>query len=142
LKVASSGERLPAAESDATPVGAGVYFASHDDAPSYREFGSLIAGAMNRRVVSLPVLPPVAWSAAAANQLWTQIRRRSDGFNIDKLREAVQPSWAISNEKARRQLDWSPSASLEAQLRDTVQWYEANHWLKIRRLLGKRVMQR
>ena len=136
LKVGANGERLLAAESDATQPAAGVYFASHDSSPSYLEFGRLIAAAMNKPVVPIPLLPPVAWSAAAVNQLWSQVRRRSDAFNVDKIREAVQPSWAISNEKAKRQLGWKPRASLEEQLQDTVAWYESNKWIKIRRLLG------
>jgi len=140
-KVADDGERLPATESDTTQPGTGVYFAAHGQAPSYREFGSLIAHAMNRRFASIPLLPPVAWSAAAASQLWSQVRRRPDAFNIDKIREAVQPSWAISNEKAKRQLSWQPRASLEEQLQDTVKWYEANQWIKIRGSLGNRIMQ-
>jgi nucleoside-diphosphate-sugar epimerase len=142
LKVAHNGERLPATESGATEPGAGVYFASHGSAPSYREFGSLIARAMNRQVVSIPLFPPVAWSAAAVSQLWSQVRRRSDPLNVDKIREAVQTSWAISNEKAKRQLNWKLRASLEKQLQDTVKWYEANKWIKIRRLPGNRIMQR
>jgi nucleoside-diphosphate-sugar epimerase len=97
---------------------------------------------MNRRVVPIPLFPPVAWSAAAVSQLWSQVRRRSNAFNIDKIREAVQPSWAISNEKAKRQLSWKPRASLEEQLQDTVRWYEVNKRIKIRRLPGARIMQR
>ncbi|MFV2066466.1 MAG: NAD-dependent epimerase/dehydratase family protein [Pirellulales bacterium] len=139
LKVAYNGERLPATESDPAQPGAGVYFVSHDSTPSYRELGLLIARAMSRRVVPIPLLPPVAWSAAAVSQLWSQVRRRSDAFNIDKIREAVQSSWAVSNEKAKRQFRWKPRASLEEQLQDTVQWYEANQWIKIRRLLGNRI---
>jgi nucleoside-diphosphate-sugar epimerase len=142
LKVADNGERLPATQRDAAQPGAGVYFASHGSAPSYREFGSLIARAMNRRVVPIPLFPPVAWSAAAASQLWSQVRRRSDGLNIDKIREAAQASWAVSNEKTKRQLSCKPRASLEEQLHDTVEWYEANKWIKIRRLLGNRIVQR
>lgn len=136
LKAACHGERLAPTESNDTEPGTGVYFASHDSAPTYSEFGSLIARAMRRRVVSIPLLPPVAWSAAAASQLWSQIRRRPDAFNIDKIREAVQPSWAISNEKAKRHFEWQPRASLEEQLRDTIEWYGANQWIKIRRLIG------
>lgn len=142
LKAADHGERLPATEGDATQPGTGVYFASHGSATSYRDLGSLIARAMNRRVVPVPLFPPVAWSAAAASQLWSQVRRRPDGLNIDKVREAVQASWAISSEKAKRQLSWKPRASLEERLHDTVQWYEAHKWIKIRRLLGNRIRQR
>jgi len=139
LKAACNGERVPAPESEATIPGTGVYFASRDRVPSYREFGLMIARAMQRRVVTLPVFPPIALSAAATSQLWSQVRRRSDGFNIDKVWEGMQPSWAISNEKAKHQLNWTPRYSLEEQLRSTVEWYEANKWIKIRRLLGKAV---
>ena len=138
LKVVSDGERLPPEEHAAAQVGAGVYFAAHDSTPSYSELGSLIAREMDRRVMLLPILPPVAWSAAAVNQLVSKVRRRPDAFCIDKIREARVPSWAISNEKAKEQLGWQPAAALEEQLRDTIEWYQANDWIKVRRLFGGR----
>lgn len=137
FKVAANGERLPAKGSESVTVGKGVYFAAHDRAPSYSELGTLIARAMKKRFLLLPILPPVAWTAAAANQFFTRLRGRPDAFCIDKIREARVPSWAISSEKAKSQLDWQPGAPLEDQLRDAVEWYVANDWIKVRRLLGK-----
>lgn len=134
LKAASDGERLPAPDDRAQQPGDGVYFAAHDSAPSYYDFGLLIARAMNRRIAPFFLLPAAAWSAAAVSQLWSQVRRRPDAFNIDKIREAVQPSWAISNAKAKRQLDWQPQASLDEQIRDTVRWYADHQWIKVRSL--------
>ncbi|MBP89961.1 MAG: hypothetical protein CMJ64_25175 [Planctomycetaceae bacterium] len=137
LKTVCGGERLAATEGDATQPGQGIYFASHDRALSYSELGTLIARAMNRRLLPIPLIPPVTWSAAAVSQLWGQVRRHPDPFNIDKIREAVQPAWVVSNEKAKQHLRWQPRASLEEQLHDSVRWYEANRWIKIRRLLRK-----
>lgn len=136
LKVVAKGERLPAEESDAT-MGSGIYFAAHDHTPSYWELGSMVADAMDRRVIKIPILPPVAWSAAAVTQLGSKVIRRPNAFCIDKIREARAPSWAVSNEKAKNQLEWHPRAGLEEQLRETVQWYEDNHWFKVRRPFGK-----
>ncbi len=141
IRAASDGERLSTPECDVPESGVGVYFASHDRAPSFRELGSLIAYAMNRRVIPVPLYPPIAASAAAVNQLRSQLYRRSDSLNIDKIREAKQPSWETSNAKAKRQLNWKLSASLEEQIRETVDWYEANDWIRIRRLLPKPIRQ-
>jgi nucleoside-diphosphate-sugar epimerase len=138
LKVVSGSEHLPAEGGDAGQAGAGIYFAAHESTPSYSELGTLIARAMDRRVMPLPILPPVAWTAAAVNQFVSKIRRRPDAFCIDKIREARVPSWAISSEKARTQLGWQASGSLEDQLRAAVEWYEDNGWIKVRRLFGKR----
>ena len=62
--------------------------------------------------------------------------RRPTAFNIDKIREAVQPSWAISNEKARQQLIWSPQFSLPERIGETVDWYLEHGWIKIRRVFA------
>jgi nucleoside-diphosphate-sugar epimerase len=141
IRAASDGERVSTPANDVGEPGTGVYFASHDRALSFRELGSLIAYAMNRRVIPLPLYPPIAASAAAVNQLRSQLQRRSDGLNIDKIREARQPSWESSNAKAKRQLNWKPTASLEEQIRETVDWYAANDWIRIRRLLPKPIRQ-
>ena len=133
LAAAESGERLPA-PSNAQPAGTGIYFAADEVAPSYRELGLLIAKAMQRRVIPLPTPPACAWTAAAISQLASQLIRRTTPFNLDKIREATQASWAITPAKATRQLGWLPGAPLEARLRETVDWYLAQKWMKVRRL--------
>ncbi len=137
LKVAQYGERLSHPENNSLLSGDGVYFAAHDVAPSYREFGEMIAGEMEKRCIPIPLFPPAAFVLAATNQLLSRIRRRPDGLNIDKIREATQPSWAVSNQKAKRQLSWSPQASLAEQIQATIAWYEQSNWLKVRRLRGR-----
>jgi nucleoside-diphosphate-sugar epimerase len=134
LAVADRGERLPANKSQ--QPGTGVFFAADENAPSYHELGLLIARAMDRRVIPLPSPPALAWSAAAASQLCSQLIRRATPVNFDKIREARQPSWAISSAKAQQQLGWSPQASLEERLRETVDWYIEQDWLKVRRLFA------
>ena len=121
---AENGERL---EPDGS--GRGIYFASAEDL-SYRELGNAIGRACGRghvRVVGLP-----GWllrMIGACGDSVSRIRRRPGWVGSDKVSELLAGSWTCSSEKARRQLGWSPVATLVERLRETAQWYRDAGWL-------------
>jgi nucleoside-diphosphate-sugar epimerase len=43
--------------------------------------------------------------------------------------EALAGSWTCSSAKVRKQLGWSPAATLAERLRETAQWYRQAGWL-------------
>lgn len=126
-----SGRRLPA---DAAPRGAaraqGVYFAAANEHPTYAEFGKLIARSLDLRAcLVMPLVFPLPWLAAGAAEGVSHLLRRSNSFNLDKIREAAEPSWACSGAAAQTQLDFRPSAPLAEQLRVNSRWYRDQGWL-------------
>ena len=80
-------------------------------------------------MLPIPTAIPLMWLIAGGNQLVSQLRRRSDSFNIDKIREARVVSWACSPEAARRDLGFEPPRSLAERLSETAQWYIRQGWL-------------
>lgn len=123
--------RLVAPSGSAPPgTGDGYYFATHDEFPCYRQFGQLAAQAMGRRF-AIPCVPPrpIPWCIALTGELIAKLRGKPVVFGRDKFREAIASSWACSNQRAREQLGYQPSASLLDQLRATVDWYLREGWL-------------
>jgi len=121
---AEKGERL-----DADGSGHGIYFAAAEDV-SHVELGHAIARALGKdraRIVHLPGwLMPLAGSLG---DVVSRIRRRPGWVGRDKVADLLAGSWTCSSEKARRQLGWSPAASVAERLRETAQWYRDARWL-------------
>lgn len=133
--VAARGERIPA-EAATSPTaeaaaGGGIYYAAHQEHPTYVEMGSLIAAALETeklRVLKMPLA--LAWMAAAGSELVSRIMRKPSILNFDKIREARAGGWSCSPEKIRKQLGWQPAASLAERLQQTAHWYYEQGWLK------------
>ncbi len=128
LAAAEKGERA----SLAREPGHGVYFVvGHEQFPTYIELGQLLAAGLfdggTVRVVRVPLMAArlIGWT----NEWISQLRRRPDLLNRDKIREGTAPSWVCSGEKIRAQFAFRPSAPLENQLRTVARWYVAAGWV-------------
>ena len=73
--------------------------------------------------------PPLLAPAAAASLLLRPFRARPPVLCLDKLREAREPGWLCSPDKARRELGFEPRITLAEGVRTTAEWYRARGWL-------------
>ncbi len=133
LAAAQHGKCLPATvtEGQASALrGQGIYFACRPEYPDYFRLGRLIQQSLARRYVAfLLVPPPLPWLVGAAGQLLSLVTSSVSSLTIDKIREALAPSWACCGATARDELGYEPSCSLLEQLRETAQWYRDHGWL-------------
>ena len=128
MSVADKGKRLLDGE-----TGQGIYFVAADEKITYSTFGKLIGNALGRsRTRIIPVARPALWTAAAINEIKARMTSKPETLNLDKYREAFAGSWLCSNSKIKDELDFAPAFGLADRLRQTVDWYRRNDWLKNR----------
>lgn len=106
-----------------------LYFASDGGAYSWPELIDAIGVALGREVQALRVPPRLLAPMAAAAGLLRPFRARPPVFCLEKMREALHPSWLCSPAKAGRELGFAPRVEVRAGLRDTASWYLAEGWL-------------
>jgi nucleoside-diphosphate-sugar epimerase len=126
---ASRGTRIQPDDLEGSRSAAGHYFAACEQHPTYAELGRMIARAMDRRVLPLPLLKPVVWTVATTTEAVSQVIRRPLYLNLDKAHEVTAGSWLCSSQAAIEQLGFSVAAPLEDRLRQTAQWYRRHKWL-------------
>jgi nucleoside-diphosphate-sugar epimerase len=108
----------------------GCYFACADEYPDYAELGRMIARSLGRRhMLVFPVTAPLPWLVGGAAELISRLRGVPQPLNVDKMREALAPSWACSTESARHDLDFTPPQPLAVRLDQTAAWYRDHGWL-------------
>ena len=126
LVAAAKGERLH----PNGPPGQGIYFIAAPEDPTYVELGQAMATALGRHRPAVVCLPePIVRLIGLCGDALVRVRRRPGWVNSDKIAEALAGSWTCSSAKARRQLGWSPAATLADRLRETAQWYRQAGWL-------------
>ena len=110
--------------------GQGYYFAVAPEHPSYAELGMMAGPLVSRPRVHVVCCPgPIPWVIGGISQAIAMVRRKPDELNLDKIHEALAPSWACSAEAAKRDLSFAPSKPLQERLAETVSWYQREHWL-------------
>jgi nucleoside-diphosphate-sugar epimerase len=126
LLAAGKGERL---RPDGAP-GQGIYFIAAREYPTYAELGQAMARALGMRRARVVHMPgPLVRLVGLCGDALGRVRQRPGWVNSDKMAEALAGSWTCSSAKARRQLGWSPAATLADRLRETAQWYRQAGWL-------------
>lgn len=108
----------------------GYYFAAADEYPDYWQLGRLIQQALGRpRVIPIYFPELTSWFLGLLSDLVSRVRGTPAHLSVDKIRDAMVPSWACSTNTLRDELQFHPSQTLLEQLRRTVAWYREHEWL-------------
>ena len=96
---------------------------------SNEEIGDTIASVLNKTPLRIRIPQPLVYTIGALAEITGKISHQQVFFNMQKVREAIQPLWDCSIEKAARLLDFQPEISLANGMRSTYEWYIKNNWL-------------
>lgn len=96
---------------------------------SWRQLGDLIAQAVGKQAVTVPLPEWVFRVAATASELGGSALNMTATFNRDKYLEMIQPSWVCGHAEIRDALDWEPKWDLAEGARQTAAWYREQGWL-------------
>lgn len=112
-------------------VGIGeTYFISSERFYDWKEVGAITARIMGRRRPIYVNLPhALVFGVAAVNGFLGRFMKKAPILDFEKGRDITQSYWTCSVEKARRQIGYRESLSIEAGIRNTVEWYREHGWL-------------
>jgi dTDP-D-glucose 4,6-dehydratase len=88
---------------------------------------SLLLG--KKRIQKIIVPEMVVWLLAELSEMHIRIFKKKAIFNRDKFREMRFPIWTCSAEKSQNILHIQPLIPIEAALRETIRWYQAQNLL-------------
>lgn len=120
---------LGAAAEASAPIG--VYHIAEPVIRPWSDVVEMIARAVGRTHVRVPVPRPALWLAAAASEAAARVTGRATIFNRDKVRELLAPGWLCTTERAERRLGFRASIPLEQGIPETADWYRSEGWLSV-----------
>ena len=106
----------------------GVYHVAEPRAYGWDEVLELMAAAVGRRGMRVPVPAAAVRGAAAASELVARVTGRPVIFDRDKARELLA-GWMCETEAAERAFGFRAAVPLARGLEETAQWYRAYGWL-------------
>jgi dihydroflavonol-4-reductase len=106
-----------------------TYFISSERFYTWRELGNISAQSMGKKAVRVHIPRFVVYIIAIIAEFFALFSKKAALINIEKAKDMVQTSWIFSTEKAKRELGFKESFSIEAGIRSTIEWYRKNKWL-------------
>jgi len=103
----------------------GLYFLATGEVHTWDELALAACAAAGRKAVVLPVPEAVAYGVAAAAWVHQTATGRAAMISFDKLREARQPVWTCSSDRARAEVGFAPRFDLANGMADAVAWFRA-----------------
>lgn len=108
------------------PVG-GVYYVS-GQTTTMREVGALLAEILGRRLRFINAPPLLLKAAGELGEVKWFLTGRPQIISRRKVRDLLEPSWAVSDRRAREELGYRPQITLRDGLAATLTWYRQAGW--------------
>lgn len=114
-----------------TPLPSGEILNIADPEPyTLDQFGRAAAGALGMATRKIVIPFGLAFAGVLAAELLSVLIRKPNPINMDKLRDYRQPGWVVDVAKARGRLGFAAATTLGEGMRETVDWYVENGWLR------------
>jgi len=113
------------------PKSAGqTYFISSERYYNWNEVGEVTSLVMGKKALRVKIPVFVVYLVAVFAEIYSALSRKPALLNFEKIRDIVQDAWTCDIAKAKRELGFSESFTLEDGIRDTVKWYREQGWLE------------
>ncbi|HEY9228931.1 MAG TPA: NAD-dependent epimerase/dehydratase family protein [Gemmatimonadaceae bacterium] len=120
---------IVAAATEAKSVGR-TYFLSNDDPVQWRQlFRDAAMCARRSLAVDLELPSILVRFAAGIGDVAARLTGTAGLVTTEKLALSEPRYWICSSERAKREVGFAPQIDLGRGLRETYEWYRANHWL-------------
>ncbi|MBI1806721.1 MAG: NAD-dependent epimerase/dehydratase family protein [Ignavibacteria bacterium] len=107
-----------------------TYFISSERFYNWREVGEITARIMDKKVFRIRVPEFGVYTIAGFSELVGLLSHKPVLLNFEKARDIVQDAWTCSIAKAKKELEFREALTLEDGIKNTVQWYREQGWLK------------
>jgi nucleoside-diphosphate-sugar epimerase len=109
---------------------ASTYFLGHSTPNTWTTFTSTAARIMRvkPRTVRLPLQAALGIGYCA--DIWSHLMRLPVIISRDKIAEAQCRFWVCDSRRAKAELGWEASTSLESGLAETLAWYRGAGWIR------------
>ena len=107
-----------------------IYFISSEKYYNWRDVGKITQELLGRKTMKLVIPHFAVKTTAFFSEVFGFFSPKPIVLNREKARELVQAYWICSIKKAKRELGFKETMTLEEGFKDTIEWYKKEGWLK------------
>lgn len=95
------------------------------------EMGTIAKQYLNKKTIKIKLpVTPVRLAVKTIDKLHTMIKGYPPFLNTEKIDEISQPNWLCNASDVWQALNDEPDYNLESGLKEAIDWYKENNWLK------------
>jgi dihydroflavonol-4-reductase len=107
-----------------------IYFITSERPYSWKEVGDLTSKFMGRKHITIKIPHFLVYIVGANAQFFSLFSSKPAILNLEKCRDLTQAYWTCSGEKAKDELGFTETLGLANGLKDTIDWYRKEGWIK------------
>jgi nucleoside-diphosphate-sugar epimerase len=107
-----------------------TYFISSRVVYGWKEVGEITRRVMGRNALRLRIPEFGVYAISAVAEFFSLFSSKPALINLEKARDMVQDYWTCDSSSAKRDFGYEQEIDLEEGIRDTVQWYREQGWLR------------
>jgi nucleoside-diphosphate-sugar epimerase len=106
-----------------------TYFISSERFYSWDEIGEVASRIMNKKTIRVKIPIPIVFLVAGISGFFGLFSKKPPILDFEKGRDIVQAGWICDVTKAKQDLGYKQTVSLEEGVRETIAWYREHGWL-------------
>ena len=107
-----------------------IFYLVSDPVVSWQEMNDRIAEVMNRKAVTVHIPVWIFGLMALSRDIYSRTSGKASILNLQKMREFRERFWLCDGSKSRHMLGFRPEYELNRGIRETLDWYYNQGWLK------------
>jgi len=107
-----------------------TYFISSEGYYNWKQLGEITSKIMGKKVIRVKIPAACVYTVAAFAQFFSVFSSKPAVLNIEKGKDIVQNAWTCDIAKARKELGFKETMTIEEGIKNTVDWYRQKGWIK------------
>jgi nucleoside-diphosphate-sugar epimerase len=107
-----------------------IYNIGSEQYYDWAEIGDTTMKVLGKKAIKVRIPEPIVFAVAGLVGFVSLFGSRPSVLNWEKGRDMVQKAWTCDISKAKKELGYRESISLEEGIRETIEWYRSMGWLK------------
>lgn len=106
-----------------------VYFLGSLERYNWKQLGEIASSAMNKKTIPIKIPHFIIFIIGFIGQFLESVFGMDVALNKDRAFRITRPSWYCSSEKAKSELGFEQTVSIEEGFKSTIDWYKEKGWL-------------
>ena len=107
-----------------------IYQIGSEQSYSWDELSSVTMNVLHRKAVKIRIPEFLVMPMAGMNGCLSVFNKKPSVLNWEKGKDMIADAWTCDISKAKKELDFVPKISLEEGIKETIEWYKKQGWLK------------
>jgi dihydroflavonol-4-reductase len=106
-----------------------IYFIGSEEVYDWQQIGKVAANVVGRKTIKLRIPEFMVMGIAGISEFFSKFKQKPSVLNYEKGKDMIADNWTCSVEAAKQDFGYRQEVTLEAGIKNTLDWYREHGWL-------------